>query len=84
MAVNDIIKRGLSDAPVPSKLEPTGFLRLDGKRPNGSTLAPWKSGQSLVWDATCTGTFALSDSAQATQEPGRVATVAEERKSKNY
>ena len=31
VALNDIIKQGLSAAHVPSKLKPAGLLRLDGK-----------------------------------------------------
>ena len=52
-ALNDIIKRGLSAAHVPSRLEPVGLLRSGWKRPDGVTLAPWKSGCLMVWDATC-------------------------------
>ena len=59
-ALNDIIKRGLSSAHVPSRLEPTGLNRSDGKRPDGVTLAPWHSGCLLVWDATCPDTLAPS------------------------
>ena len=59
-ALNDIMKYALSAAHVPSRLEPTGLLRSDGKRPDGVTLAPWKCGQLLVWDATCPDTFAPS------------------------
>ena len=44
-ALNDIMKYALSAAHVPSRLEPTGLLRSDGKRPDGVTLAPWKCGQ---------------------------------------
>ena len=47
-AVNNIIKRSLSAAHVPSRLEPTGLLRSDGWKPDGATLAPWKSGCLLV------------------------------------
>ena len=83
-AVNDIIKRSLSAAHVPSRLEPTGLLRSDGRRPDGASLAPWKSGCLLVWDVTCPDTFALSYRAHATQEPGKVAATAEERKSEKY
>ena len=83
-AVNDIIKRSLSAAHIPSRLEPTGLLRSDGKRPDGVTLAPWKSGCLLVWDATCPDTLALSYRAHAIQEPGKVAAAAEERKSEKY
>ena len=46
-ALNDIVKRGLSAAHIPSRLEPTGLLRSDGKRPDGVTLAPW-SGMKIA------------------------------------
>ena len=83
-AVNDIIKQSLSAAHVPSRLEPIGLSRSDGKRPDGATLAPWKSGCLLVWDATCPDTFAPSYRANATQEPGKVAEAAEDRKCGKY
>ena len=81
-ALNDTIKRGLSAAHVPSKLEPVGLLRSDGKRPDSVTLAPWKTGSLMIWDATCPDTFAPS--AHATQEPGKVAEAAEDRKCEKY
>ena len=83
-ALNDIVKRGLSAAHIPSRLEPTGLLRSDGKRPDGVTLAPWSSGCLLIWDATCPDTFAISYRAQATSEAGRVAESAEDRKAEKY
>ena len=64
--------------------KPTGLLRSDSKRPDGVTLAPWKCGQLLVWDATCPDTFAPSYRTHATSEPGRVAALAEDRKVDNY
>ena len=39
-ALNDVIKRGLSSAHVPSRLEPTGLNRSDGKRPDGCDSGP--------------------------------------------
>ena len=48
------------------------------------TLAPWKSGCLLVWDANCPDTLALSYRAHAIQEQGKVAAAAEERKSEKY
>ena len=81
-ALNDIIKRGLSAAHVPSRLEPVGLSRSDGKRPDGVTLAPWKSGCLMVWDAPCPDT--LAPSAHATHEPGEVAEAAEDRKCEKY
>ena len=44
----------------------------------------WKSGCLLVWDVICPDTFALSYRAHATQEPGKVAATAEERKGEKY
>jgi len=51
-----IVKHGLMAVHIPSRLEPTGFTRSDGKRPDGATVAPWKFGCLLVWDATCPDT----------------------------
>ena len=48
------------------------------------TIYLWKSGRLLVWDATCPDTFAPSYRAKATQEPGKVAAAAEERKEEKY
>ena len=83
-AFNDIIKRSLAAAHIPSMLEPTGLCRSDGKRPDGVTIIPWKSGRTLVWDATCTDTFAASHLAQAAREAGAIAALAEERKKAKY
>ena len=46
--VNDIIKRALSSAHIPSILEPNGVSRSDGKRPDGMTIYPWKNGRTMV------------------------------------
>ena len=59
-ALNDVIKRSLQTAGVPSLLEPTGIDRGDGKRPDGMTIFPFAEGKSLVWDATCVNTYAAS------------------------
>ena len=37
-ALNDVIHRALYSAKVPSRLEPSGIYRLDGKRPDGITM----------------------------------------------
>ena len=39
-AVNDLIKRALSSAEIPSRLEPPSLIRDDGKRPDGLSLTP--------------------------------------------
>ena len=58
--LNDILHRALTSAHVPSRLEPSGLYRSDGKRPDGITVVPWKNRKLLVWDATCPDTFAPS------------------------
>ena len=65
-------------------LEPTGLCRTDGKRPDGVTIIPWKTNCCLVWDATCTDTFAASHLAQATRDARAVAALAEQRKLTKY
>ena len=52
-ALNDVIKRSLQTAGVPSILEPVGIDRGDGKRPDGITIFPFSRGKCLCWDATC-------------------------------
>ena len=82
--LNDIIHRALVSAKVPSRLEPTGLLRSDGKRPDGMTIIPWSNGRLLVWDATCCDTFAISHVRAAVCEAGAVAAKAEENKRDKY
>ena len=43
---------------------------------------PWKSGQTLAWDATCPDTFAPSHVALAAREAGNVVSQAESKKLK--
>ena len=82
--LNDVIKRALANAGLPSVLEPQGLDRGDGRRPDGLTLFPYKHGKSLVWDATCVDTFAWSAVTTASLEPGSSAKAAEARKKEKY
>ena len=50
--MNDVIKRALQKAGLPSVLEPPGLDRGDGSRPDGITFFPFSGGRSLVWDCT--------------------------------
>ena len=45
---------------------------------------PWKSGQLIVWDATCCDNFASSYRSLSTHSPGAVADMAEESKCQKY
>ena len=76
-ALNDIVHRAPTTAHIPSRLEPTGVSHVDVKRPDGITLVPWKRGKLLVWDATCSDTFAPSYVEDAARGPGIVAAAAE-------
>ena len=83
-AINDILHRALTTACIPSRLEPPGLVRTDGKRPDGVTMIPWKNGKPIVWEATCPDTLARSYRHQATIRTGAVADLAEERKTDKY
>ena len=72
-ALNDIVHRAMTSAHIPSRLEPSGIFRFDGKCPDGITVVPWENGKLLVWDATCPDTFTPSYTTRATSEPGAVA-----------
>jgi len=82
--LNDILYRALQAAQIPSRKEPLGCATQDGKRPDGVTLLPWQRGKCLVWDATCTDTFAQSYLPLTSIRPGAAAELAEERKHKKY
>ena len=47
-AINDLVKRSLGSAKITAHLELAGICRLDGKRPDGATVLPWRSGRILV------------------------------------
>ena len=47
-------------------------------------MVPWEYDKLLVWDATCTDTYAPSYAASATSEAGAVTTMAEMRKRAKY
>ena len=88
-AINDIIKRALDTAGFFSILEPAGLdqgdsKRPDGMRPDGMTIFPYSAGRPLVWDATCSDTFAPGFLAKSAADAGHAARAAEERKCEKY
>ena len=83
-ALNDVVRRGLSAAGIPSMLEPSGLDRGDGKRPDGITVYPYSRGRCLIWEATCVNTFASSNIIRAAFAAGSVADAAEVRKIAKY
>ena len=83
-SVNDLIKKTMAIADIPSRLEPTGLSRDNGKRPNGLTLMPCANGRSLSWDLTCSHTLATSNIDRAVRGPSTVACASEGRKISKY
>ena len=77
--VNDLLKRALASAQIPSIREPPGLSRDDGRRPDGLTLLPWSSGRSVVWDYTCSDTLAPSHVSSTSKGVGKSAEQAEKR-----
>ena len=82
--LNDVVKRGLTAAGIPSWLEPVGLDRGDGRRPDGITVFPYSRGKCLCWDATCIDTFSASAVMESALEPGSAARAAEDRKRERY
>ena len=83
-AMNDVVKRALQKAGLPSVLEPPGLDRGDGSRPDGITVFPFSGGKSLVWDCTCVDIFAGVHMNRSAMEAGIAANNAEERKRHKY
>ena len=67
-----------------ARLESSGLDCSDGKRSDGVTMVPWKDGKPLVWDATCPDTLVPSYREVATNQVGRVASSAEEKRVTKY
>ena len=82
--INDIIKRSLAAAGIPSILEPAGLDRGNGKRPDGITVFPYQQGKSLCWDATVSDTFSKTAINSSAHTPGSAANAAEDRKIAHY
>ena len=83
--LNYILHKALPSANVPSRLEPTGLDRTDGKRPDGITIVPlgqMADIQVLVWDATCVDTFAPPHLSSSSSEVCAAANQAEQNKIK--
>lgn len=82
--LNDILKRALASAQVPSRLEPVGLCHENNKRPDGMTLIPWANGKILSWDATCSDTLAPSYIDLTSKKSGQAAAKAATRKRHLY
>ena len=83
-SVNDLMQRGLKSGEVPCTREPPGCSAPDGKKPDGLSLVPQARGKSLLWDYTCSDTFAQSYVNRSSRELGYVAKQAEDKKLEKY
>ena len=81
---NDVIVRAIRAAGVHAELEPSRLLRGDGKRPDGASLDPWRTGLYLVWDFTCPDTLAPSHVLFSSSNAGSAAERAEAGKRTKY
>ena len=87
--LNNVIHHSLASANVPSRLEPSGLHRSDGKHPDGVSMIPWSNGRFLVWDATCVDKFYESHRQESphpheSPEAGGAAAHAEREKARKY
>ena len=82
--LNDIIKRSLNTAGIPSVWEPPGLDRGDRRRPDGMSVFPFKNDKALVWDATCADTFAATNINNCALDPAHAANAAETAKCAKY
>jgi len=81
--LNDLVTSALVSAGVPTTKEPVGLIHRDGKRPDGMTQIPWRSGKLLVWDVTVEAP--QQSCVAAARGQGEVAEIAATRKcQKNY
>ena len=78
--MNDVVKRALQKAGLPSVLEHPGLYTWDGSGPDGITVFSFSGGRSWVWDCTCVDTFAGVHLNWSAMEAGIAANSDEERK----
>ena len=79
-----MISRSLFRAGVPSTMEPAGLSRSDGKRPDGITQVPWRSGRAAIWDVTVADTLAASYVSSSSRAAGSAAENAATKKEQKY
>ena len=83
-AVNDLLVRALNQAGCPSTKEPSHLIRDDGKRVDGATVMPFAFGKCVIWDFTCSDSYAISYRRLNLAKPRGAAKEAERKKSIKY
>ena len=71
--MNDVVKRAVLQAGLPSVLEPAGLDRGDGSRRDDIPVFPISLCKSLAWDCTCVDAFAESVLNQSAVNAGTAA-----------
>ena len=79
-SINDIVYRACCRA----NIEPTGLIRTEDKRPDGSTLVQWSAGKYVLWDVTIADTKAPYSAAISSVSAGLVAEQSFARKFAKY
>ena len=82
--INDLLKRALVQAKIPTVNEPSNLSRSDGKKPDGLTLTTWKNGKCLIWDATIADSLCQSYVTQCSKKPGAAAELRQGQKKLKY
>jgi len=82
--VNEVLRRALASAAIPSVREPKGLFPVDGKRLDGASTVPWSRGKCVGWDVTCPDTFASSHIGLSSVQAGALAKQAESKKTDKY
>ena len=82
--INDLLKRALVQAKIPTVNEPSNLSRSDGKKPDGLTLTTWKNGKCLIWDTTVADSLCQSYVNQCAKKPGAAAELREGQKISKY
>jgi hypothetical protein len=82
--VNELIRRALLTAEIPSRLEPAKLSYTDDKRPGRLSTMPWSRGNCLTWDFTCPDTLAAGHVNRAVTGPSEVANEAKRKKIEKY
>jgi Reverse transcriptase (RNA-dependent DNA polymerase) len=83
-ALNQEVARSLRRAGIPSRLEPTGLVRIGARRPDGVSLINWENGKPLAWDATVGCTTANIHVERTSKNAGAAAEQAELDKFNKY
>ena len=82
--INDLVWRAPSRANIPSCKKPIGLSCSDGRRLDGMTLIPWKSGTVLLWNVTIVNSVASSYLSASSSSAGSIAKMAAEKKEAKF